>query len=99
MGLIAREIESLGIATISLSIVKEITEKTPPPRAIFFRFPIGHALGEMHNRRQHLEVLYLAFRQLFAATTPGEVAEGGLRWRRDVCEEPDWEAWRRLGIG
>jgi len=96
VGLVAREIERVGIPTISLSIVREITEKTPPPRTLFLRFPFGHALGEPDNRDQQFTVLYLAFRFLFEADLPGTIRDAGLRWRRDTYAHPDWDGFRRL---
>lgn len=96
MGLVARAIEAVGIPTISLSIVREITEKTPPPRALFLRFPFGHAMGEPGNRDQQFTVLYLAFQLLFEAGLPGTIRDAGLRWRRDAYSPPDWEGFRRL---
>lgn len=84
---------------MALSIVREITEKTPPPRALYLRFPFGHALGEPGNRNQQLAVLLLAFRLLFEADRPGTIRDGGLRWRRESYSSPDWEAFRRLGAG
>lgn len=96
MGLIAREIERVGIPTVALSIVREITEKTPPPRALFVRFPFGHALGEAGAENRHLDVLYRAFRLLFEARAPGEIRDAGLRWRRDRPSAPDWGAWAVL---
>ena len=83
--------------TISLSIVREVTEKTPPPRALFLRFPFGHALGEAGGRDQQLDVLYRAFRLLFEAEQPGIIRDAGLHWKRESYAAPDWEAFRRLG--
>jgi hypothetical protein len=97
VGLVARAIEATGIPTISLSIVREITEKTPPPRALYMRFPFGHALGEPGNRDQQLTILNLAFHLLFEADRPGTIRDSGLRWRREAYAPPDWEAFRRLG--
>ena len=97
MGLAAREIERAGIATVSLSIVREITEKTPPPRALFMRWPFGHALGEAGKREQQLHVLIRAFELLFEAQAPGEIRDSELRWRREKYAEPDWEALASLG--
>jgi len=97
VGLVARAIEAAGIPTISLSIVREITEKTPPPRALFLRFPFGHALGEPGKRDQQLTVLYRAFRLLFEADRPGSISDAGLRWKRESYPPPDWDAFRRLG--
>lgn len=90
MGLAARAIEQRGIPTIALSIVREITEKSPPPRALFMRFPFGHALGEPGNARQQETILKLAFDHLFSAETPGEIRDSGLRWRREDYSEVDW---------
>lgn len=75
---------------MALSIVREITEKTPPPRAVFMRFPFGHALGEPGNVAQQMTILKLAFSHLFGAKAPGEILDSGLRWRREKYEEPDW---------
>jgi D-proline reductase (dithiol) PrdB len=97
VGLVARALESQGIATIALSIVREITEKTLPPRALHLRFPFGHALGEALNVNQQMHVLRLAFMHLFSAQTPGETAEAGLRWRRESYLDPNWTELRRIG--
>jgi hypothetical protein len=42
---LARALEAGGIATTSISMVREHTEKVKPPRALFVPFPFGHALG------------------------------------------------------
>jgi D-proline reductase (dithiol) PrdB len=97
VGLAAREIERVGIATVSLSIVREITEKTPPPRALFMRWPFGHALGEAGKREQQLHVLARAFELLFDAEAPGEIRDSALRWRREKYSEPDWDGLAALG--
>jgi D-proline reductase (dithiol) PrdB len=96
VGLVSRVIEAAGIPTVSLSIVREVTEKTPPPRALFSRFPFGHALGEAGQREQQLDLLLRAFTLLFEAAEPGTLRDTGLRWRREEYREPDWEAWRGL---
>lgn len=85
------------MATVALSIVREITEKTPPPRALVLHWPFGHALGEPGNRPQQLEVLRRAFTLLFEASGPGTLVDAGLRWRRETYGEPDWEGMKRLG--
>ena len=97
MGLVSRAIEAAGIATISLSIVLEVTEKTPPPRGLFMRFPFGHALGEAGKRDQQLAILYRAFTLLFEADHPGTIRDSGLRWKRESYPAPDWESFRELG--
>lgn len=39
-------IESQGIATVALGLVRPHLEKTRPPRALFVPFPLGRPLGE-----------------------------------------------------
>lgn len=82
---------------MALSIVREVTEKTPPPRALYLRFPFGHALGEAGNTNQQFAVLLLAFRLLFEAAEPGTIRDGELRWRRETYLPPDWEEFKKLG--
>ncbi len=43
--MLARALETAGIATTSISMVREHSEKTKPPRALFVPFPFGYALG------------------------------------------------------
>lgn len=45
VGLIQRAIEYQGITTVSLSLLREITEKIRPPRALFVPYPLGYPLG------------------------------------------------------
>lgn len=97
MGLVGRAIEAEGIATVALSLVREITEKTPPPRALLVRFPFGHALGEAGRPDQQHHILFLALRLLFEAAGPGTLRDSGLRWRRSAYPPADWEAFRALG--
>ena len=43
--MLARALEAEDVATTSISMVREHTEKIKPPRALFVPFPFGHALG------------------------------------------------------
>jgi hypothetical protein len=46
---LARALEAGGVATTSISMVREHTEKVKPPRALFVPFPFGHALGRPND--------------------------------------------------
>jgi D-proline reductase (dithiol) PrdB len=82
VGLVAREIERQGIATVSISIQRELTEKTRPPRAVFLRWPYGHPLGEPFNVAQQRWILLDAFRALTEVQTPGTIQDLPYLWRR-----------------
>ena len=45
VGLIQSIIEKGGIATVSLTLVPEITERVAPPRALSVDYPLGYPLG------------------------------------------------------
>ncbi len=90
MGLIARALERAGIATVSLSIAKELTEAVGVPRAVFVKWPLGHPLGEPDHGAQQRTLLFDALQLLVEAEQPGIIREPGYRWRRESYAEPDW---------
>jgi D-proline reductase (dithiol) PrdB len=45
VGLIQSVIESSGIPTTSVTLLREVTEKVDPPRALFADYPLGYPLG------------------------------------------------------
>ena len=83
MGLIQREIERQGIATIGISIVRDYSEKVKPPRTVFLRWPFGHPLGEPGHREQQRAVLFESFRALYQIDQPGTIVDVPFRWRRE----------------
>ena len=70
VGLIQRAIEYAGIATVSISLLREITEKIQPPRALFVPFPLGHPLGEPNDIELQMRILHAAFALLLRADIP-----------------------------
>ncbi len=61
VGLIQRAIEYAGISTVSISLLREITEKTRPPRALFVPYPLGYPLGEPNNPDLQTRIIRAAF--------------------------------------
>lgn len=61
VGLIQRAIEYAGITTVSISLLREITEKIRPPRALFVPYPLGFPLGEPNNPPLQLRIMRAAF--------------------------------------
>jgi hypothetical protein len=45
VGLIQSAIEKAGIPTVSITLLREITEQVRPPRALFVNRPLGYPLG------------------------------------------------------
>jgi hypothetical protein len=50
VGLVQSVVERAGIPTVSITLLREVTERVRPPRALFVDRPLGFALGEPHNR-------------------------------------------------
>jgi len=65
---VARALEAAGLATTSISLVREHTEKVKTPRALFVPFPFGHAMGRPDDANLQHRVLGAAL-DLFAEPT------------------------------
>ena len=70
MGLVQRAIEDAGITTVSISLLKEITEKIQPPRALFVPFPLGYPLGQPNNVELQTSIIHAAFSLLSRNDAP-----------------------------
>lgn len=60
VSLIAAAIESRGIATTCIILLREIAEKVRPPRALFVPFPLGYPLGAPHDAELQRKVIAAA---------------------------------------
>ena len=68
--MLARALEVAGIATTSISLVREHTEKVKPPRALWVPFPFGHAFGRAGDAALQHRVLGAALELLSAPAGP-----------------------------
>ena len=68
--MLARALETHGVATTSISMVREHTVKLKPPRALFVPFPFGHALGRAGDAELQHRVLRAALELLAAPAGP-----------------------------
>jgi len=75
VGLIQRSIEDQGIATISISLSKEITGKIRPPRAVFFGSLLGHPISYPGQVSHQLCVLRFLLKYLEEIPTPGTIID------------------------
>ncbi len=87
MGLIQREIEREGIATVGISIVRDYSEKVQPPRTVALRWPFGHPLGEPGNKAQQRAVLFEALKALYRIREPGTIIDLPFRWKRESYDD------------
>lgn len=57
VGLIQSIIERAGIPTVSISMLREVTERVEPPRALFVDFPFGYPLGAPDDATLQTQIL------------------------------------------
>jgi hypothetical protein len=54
-------IEKAGIATVSISLLLEVTRRVEPPRVLFVDRPLGYPLGEPRNADLQKQIMLTAF--------------------------------------
>lgn len=64
VGLIQAAIEREGIATVSISLLREVASAIKPPRVLFVPFPMGFPLGAPNNSALQHRVIAAALRLL-----------------------------------
>jgi len=62
VSLVAAELERRGIPTVVLQLLKLVTKKVGPPRALFVPFPHGYPLEAPHDPAAQHAVLEAALR-------------------------------------
>ena len=75
MGLIQRTIEAAGIATISISLSKDISQKVLPPRVVYTGLPLGHPMAFPGETFRQKQILRLLLKYLKEMNSPGTIAE------------------------
>jgi len=75
VGLIQRTIEAWGIATISISLSKDISQKVLPPRAVYPGFPLGHPIAFPGETFRQKQILRLLLEYLKKMNSPGTIAK------------------------
>jgi hypothetical protein len=61
VGLIAGELERRGIATTSVTVLRDVTVKVRTPRALFVDFPLGYPFGKPNETGVQTRILRAAF--------------------------------------
>lgn len=61
VGLVQSAIEKAGIATVSITLLADITERVAPPRALAVDRPLGYPLGQPNNSDLQKRIMREAF--------------------------------------
>ncbi|MCK4739294.1 MAG: hypothetical protein KAT46_05035 [Deltaproteobacteria bacterium] len=84
--MVQRVLEEGGIPTIGVTFVRDITEKTGVPRALFVQWPMGHPLGEPFNAPQHRTILCDALKAFQSIKEAGTIIDLPYKWKRHKYE-------------
>ncbi|MDT8342458.1 MAG: hypothetical protein RQ751_13175, partial [Longimicrobiales bacterium] len=84
MGLVARALETAGVATAVLSPIPELTVSVGAPRVVGIGHPGSVPLGRPHDAEGQRAVLRGALEAAAAMTVPGARTDLPFRWPVDV---------------
>ena len=108
LALVARLLETSGIASVVMGCAKDIVEHVGVPRFVFSDFPLGNAAGRPHDVASQEATLALALALLEAAPAARTTVQSPLRWsdsaewKLDYCNvarlAPDEIARRRAAF-
>ena len=87
MGLIARHLESHGIATVVMGAARDILEHCGVPRVLFSDVPLGHAAGLPYDIESQDLTLKAALDVLRDSSGPRTLVRNRIAWSGD----PDWK--------
>ena len=80
MGLVQREIEAAGIATITLSSIPDLTLSVSVPRVAAIEYPLGRPFGQVGDKEGQRAVLTVILQALLEMDEPGSVKHLPFEW-------------------
>ena len=89
MGLVARELESHGIATVVVGSALDIIQACGVPRFVFNDIPLGNSCGFPYDRVMQRRIIAQALSLLEDADAPDTVLRTQWQWG-------DNESWRSV---
>lgn len=75
VGLVQSVIEKAGIPTVSITLLREVTERVKPPRALVVDRPLGYPLGEPGNPTLQTRITLAALQLLSKSSGQPLLAE------------------------
>ena len=94
--LVARALETAGIATVITGCAKDIVEHAGAPRFLFNDFPLGNSAGRPRDPASQTETLERALQVLEAAPGPRTTMQSPLRWSEDPAWKLDYNNIERM---
>ncbi len=83
MGLIQRVLDEAGLTTISLTLVRSITEMVKPSRALYLQHPFGYTFGDLDDRELQRRILLDCLQAAAEMAESGAIVELPYRWTKN----------------
>lgn len=80
-------LDILGLPTVSLSLVKEMTMLVKPSKALFIQHPFGLTLGDVGDAGTHRAVMQDCLRYAEENLPPGAIVDLPYTWKKDDLRE------------
>lgn len=93
MGLVSRAVEAAGIATLTMTVARDITASVRPPRAVFLDYPMGNETGRPGNVEEQRRIVRGAFSAMATMTEPGTVVDLGMKLEGEAPDGRPWREW------
>ncbi len=87
MSLVARHLESAGIATVIVGSARDVVEHCGVPRFLFTDFPLGNPCGKPYDVAMQRHIIGMALDLLESARAPRTSVQTPFVWSED-------ESWR-----
>lgn len=75
-----RALEKRGIATVSPTVARDVTEHAKPPRAVFLPFMMGHHFGVPFHSQLQRRIITDCLDMVMTAKESGEIRDLPLTW-------------------
>lgn len=85
VSLVARHLESNGIATVVVGSARDIVEECGVPRFLFSDFPLGNPCGRPYDVSMQREITGFALDLLESATMPRTTVQTPYVWSEDAA--------------
>jgi hypothetical protein len=83
VGLVQREIEAAGFATLILTPIPAVAQAVSVPRIAAIEYPLGRTLGQPGDAAGQMAVLRATLRALEDIQTPGGIVHLPFEWAED----------------
>ncbi|HEV7677666.1 MAG TPA: hypothetical protein VGQ42_03775 [Candidatus Dormibacteraeota bacterium] len=83
VGLLQRGLDDAGIATVSLTLVPEITAMVSPSLSCFVAMPFGLSLGDVGDTATHEAIVEAALHEAERDHPAGTIVPLPFAWTRD----------------